>query len=69
MSALCTGMLEKERSSGKKHSEIDLEDVTFHQCVRLGKFDADRTISFIPPDGEFVLMKYRIQVSFLVTAG
>eukprot|EP00906_Rhabdomonas_costata_P032120 RCo045272 len=55
------GMLEKERSSAKKHSEIDLEDVTFHQCVRLGKFDADRTISFIPPDGEFVLMKYRIQ--------
>lgn len=39
-------------------AEIDLEDVTFHQCVRLGKFDTDRTISFIPPDGEFILMKY-----------
>jgi len=24
----------------------------------LGKFDADRSISFIPPDGEFELMKY-----------
>ena len=40
-----------------RNSEIDLEDITFHQCVRLGKFDADRTISFVPPDGEFILMK------------
>lgn len=47
-------------------AEIDLEDVTFHQCVRLGKFDTDRTISFIPPDGEFILMKYvRIFCLFL----
>lgn len=30
------------------------------RCVRLGKFDADRTITFIPPDGEFELMKYRV---------
>lgn len=34
--------------------------VHFHRCVRLGKFDADRTITFIPPDGEFELMKYRV---------
>ncbi|KAK9459345.1 Mu homology domain-containing protein [Lipomyces oligophaga] len=38
---------------------VSLEDCQFHQCVRLGKFDQDRTISFIPPDGEFELMKYR----------
>ena len=30
------------------------------RCVKLGKFDQDRTISFIPPDGEFQLMSYRI---------
>src|SRR5690606_8993558 len=48
-------------STGKKHKAIDLDDVTFHQCVKLGKFDNDRTISFIPPDGEFDLMKYRVQ--------
>jgi len=39
---------------------IAIDDVTFHRCVRLGQFDQDRTISFIPPDGEFELMKYRI---------
>lgn len=38
---------------------VTLEDCQFHQCVKLGKFDADRIISFIPPDGEFELMRYR----------
>ncbi|KAG8920174.1 hypothetical protein FRC01_000889 [Tulasnella sp. 417] len=38
---------------------VELDDCQFHQCVRLGKFDADRSITFIPPDGEFELMKYR----------
>lgn len=36
---------------------VELDDCQFHQCVRLTKFDVDRTISFIPPDGEFELMK------------
>lgn len=40
--------------------EVEIDDCTFHRCVRLGKFDADRTITFIPPDGEFELMKYRV---------
>lgn len=38
---------------------VTLEDCQFHQCVKLGKFDSDRIISFIPPDGEFELMRYR----------
>jgi AP-1 complex subunit mu len=28
--------------------------------VRLSRFENDRTISFIPPDGEFELMSYRL---------
>jgi AP-2 complex subunit mu-1 len=28
--------------------------------VRLGKFDRDRSITFIPPDGTFDVMTYRI---------
>ncbi|PAV23846.1 clathrin adaptor mu subunit [Pyrrhoderma noxium] len=38
---------------------VELDDCQFHQCVRLNEFDSDRTISFVPPDGEFELMKYR----------
>ncbi|KAH3664086.1 hypothetical protein OGAPHI_004800 [Ogataea philodendri] len=39
---------------------IEVEDVKFHQCVRLSKFEADKMVSFIPPDGEFDLMSYRV---------
>eukprot|EP00729_Bicosta_minor_P010050 gene10050-35237_t len=43
-----------------KGKSVELEDVKFHQCVRLTRFDNDRTISFIPPDGAFDLMTYRL---------
>ncbi|KAF9348570.1 hypothetical protein BGX34_002400 [Mortierella sp. NVP85] len=53
-------LLEKDPSNKKKTSEtVEIDDCKFHQCVKLGKFDSDRTISFIPPDGEFELMRYR----------
>lgn len=42
-----------------KTGGVEMEDVKFHQCVRLFNFDKDRTISFIPPDGKFELMSYR----------
>jgi len=43
-----------------KGKSVEMEDIKFHQCVRLAKFENDRTISFIPPDGEFELMNYRL---------
>ncbi|BBG94044.1 Clathrin adaptor complexes medium subunit family protein [Prunus dulcis] len=43
-----------------KGKAIDLEDIKFHQCVRLARFENDRTISFVPPDGAFDLMTYRL---------
>lgn len=39
---------------------MELEDIKFHQCVRLARFEADRQINFVPPDGEFTLMSYRL---------
>jgi len=51
------------RSSGRgpsKGKAVEMEDIKFHQCVRLARFENDRTISFIPPDGEFELMSYRL---------
>ena len=60
-------MLDKQASApragakkGGGGGSIVLDDVTFDKCVRLGKFDSDRTISFVPPDGEFNLMNYRV---------
>jgi len=48
------------RTNQAKGKAIEMEDVNFHQCVRLARFETDRTISFIPPDGEFDLMTYRL---------
>jgi len=48
------------RADPTKGKSVDLEDIRFHQCVRLSRFENDRTISFIPPDGEFDLMVYRL---------
>lgn len=63
----------KKEKKGKKddRKSIAIDDLTFHQCVKLGKFDSNRSISFIPPDGEFDLMKYRtttnIKLPFVVS--
>lgn len=37
-----------------------MQNVSFHPCVRLHRFDRDRALSFIPPDGEFKLASYWI---------
>lgn len=53
-----SGNAEAETSrSGKQVVVID--DCQFHQCVKLSKFETEHSISFIPPDGEFELMRYR----------
>ena len=44
--------------SGKKSVAID--DVTCHQCVKLHAFEKSREIQFVPPDGQFDLMQYRV---------
>merc|ERR1712178_538159 len=48
------------RPASLKGKAVEMEDIKFHQCVRLARFENDRTISFIPPDGEFELMSYRL---------
>ncbi|XP_003385149.1 PREDICTED: AP-1 complex subunit mu-1-like [Amphimedon queenslandica] len=49
-----------ENTGRTRSKAVELEDVKFHQCVRLSRFENDRTISFVPPDGEFELMSYRL---------
>lgn len=54
-------MFEATGRPQSKGKAVELEDIKFHQCVRLARFENDRTISFIPPDGEFDLMNYRLR--------
>jgi len=37
-----------------------IEDCSFHSCVRYAKYEQDKSVSFVPPDGQFELMTYRI---------
>lgn len=48
-----------KRQGSNTRAGIAIDDCTFHQCVKLSKFESERSISFIPPDGEYELMRYR----------
>lgn len=49
------------------------EDVAYHRCVRHARYENDRSVSFVPPDGRFTLFQYRckpihaLQPPFYVT--
>lgn len=49
-----------QASAANKAKAVEMEDIRFHHCVRMSRFENDRTISFIPPDGDFDLMVYRL---------
>ena len=39
---------------------VVLDDCAFHECVDTRDFDALKTLAINPPDGEFLVMNYRI---------
>jgi len=43
---------------------VILDDCNFHESVYLDSFDIDRTLTLIPPDGEFAVMNYRMTQEF-----
>lgn len=43
-------------------NSVEMDDLRFHQCVNKKMFDNERIIQFIPPDGEFELMSYRLDL-------
>lgn len=43
-----------------------IDDCSFHHCVRYMRWEQERVISFVPPDGPFTLMKYRFVSSSLL---
>lgn len=55
----CKICLNDKTMIDNKQESLQLDDVTFHSCVRVTSFDSDRSICFVPPDGEFILMRYR----------
>mmetsp|Transcript_21888 Transcript_21888/g.70715 ORF Transcript_21888/g.70715 Transcript_21888/m.70715 type:complete len:439 (-) Transcript_21888:73-1389(-) len=46
-----------------------MEDIAFHPCIRYNRWGADRVLSFVPPDGDFKLLSYRVRDSALMHNG
>ena len=49
---------------GGQYGSVILDDCNFHECVRLDEFETGRVLHFIPPDGEFALLNYRITADY-----
>jgi AP-2 complex subunit mu-1 len=51
--------------------QLDIDDVVFHQCVKISKFGGQEAVTFVPPDGEFELLRYKktdnVKVPFIIT--
>ena len=58
-------VIDKNDRGASGSDAVELDDCRFHQCVRLHEFDSDRTISFVPPDGEFELMRQAATIYFV----
>uniref|UniRef100_A0A183CCL0 MHD domain-containing protein n=1 Tax=Globodera pallida TaxID=36090 RepID=A0A183CCL0_GLOPA len=43
-----------------------LDDVSFHPCVRFRRWENERILSFVPPDGNFCLLSYHISFQSVV---
>jgi AP-3 complex subunit mu len=37
-----------------------IDDCSFHPCVRYNRYEKSKVVSFVPPDGVFQLMRYRV---------
>jgi AP-4 complex subunit mu-1 len=55
---LCVG-----RDSGR-YGSVMVDDMNFNDCVNMNEWETARTLSFIPPDGEFNVLSYRITGEF-----
>jgi AP-4 complex subunit mu-1 len=50
-------VIEKSRNA----YSLGLDDFNFHECVNASEFKDGKILSITPPDGEFVVMNYRIK--------
>lgn len=49
---------------GGAMGSVVLDDCNFHECVHLDEFESDRQLHFLPPEGEFAVLNYRITADF-----
>jgi AP-4 complex subunit mu-1 len=49
---------------GGHYGSVVLDDCNFHECVHLDEFETARTLHFLPPEGEFIVLNYRITTEY-----
>ncbi len=49
---------------GGQYGSVVLDDCNFHECVHLDEFESSRTLHFLPPEGEFAVLNYRVTADF-----
>lgn len=54
--------LQGKYDDSMQNKTIEMDDLKFHQCVDMNKFESEREIEFVPADGEFYLMNYRLDI-------
>lgn len=47
------------KNSGR-YGTVSVDDMNFNDCCNMTEWESARTLSFIPPDGEFVVLNYRM---------
>lgn len=62
--ALNEDLVVGKANAGSSFGAVVLDDCNFHECAKLDEFESMRQLSFTPPDGEFVLLNYRINTEF-----
>eukprot|EP00347_Sterkiella_histriomuscorum_P012152 403369694 len=57
---LVVGRANAGAGGGQVVGSVVLDDCNFHECVDVRDFEAMKTLTINPPDGEFLVMNYRI---------
>lgn len=50
--------------ANRQYGSATVDDINFNEIVNLAEFESSRILSFVPPDGEFVLLNYRVTGDF-----
>jgi AP-4 complex subunit mu-1 len=62
--ALNEDLIVGRNNGGGQYGAVVVDDINFNACVNLSEFDHARTLSFVPPDGEFIVLNYRMTGEF-----
>lgn len=55
----------RNNTIGNKYgSSVCVDDMNFNDCINMNEWENSRTLSFIPPDGEFLVLNYRMTGEF-----